>query len=63
MSLYDPPCFDVAAYTPCTCDTPITDGLPRHTSACAKIDESNPLRERGREAVSRNRRWWFGGDQ
>lgn len=61
MSLYDPPSFDISFYTPCTCITPIgEDGIPRHTNICAKIDESNSLREKGRKAVERNMVLWFG---
>lgn len=61
MSLYDPPSFSISEYTPCTCDTPlIEDGIIRHINICAKIDESNPLQEKGRKAVERNMIFWFG---
>ena len=59
VSLYDPPSFDVAEFTLCTCAAKNGQQL-RHDDHCAKIDESHPARERGRDAVDRNARYWFG---
>lgn len=58
MSLYDPPSFSVSEYAPCTC---ACVGL-RHADNCAKVDESHPAREKARETVRRQARWWFGPD-
>lgn len=59
MSLYDEPSFSVSEYTPCTCG--VTDGLHHH-DRCAKVDETHPAREKARDTVKRQARWWFGPD-
>lgn len=57
MSLYNEPSFSVSEHTPCTCG--LRDGLYHH-DRCAKVDASHPARQRAKETVDRQRRWWFG---
>jgi hypothetical protein len=59
MSLYDPPSFSVSEFTPCTCNAQYGNQLS-HDDHCAKVDQSHTARDRGRDAVDRQRRYWFG---